>query len=85
MIWKSIALTKKALVCLNLRNGTQLVQLDCLDGLVLSKTLNVLYYYKSRNDMKAVETMEIKSLIVSKSTYDYLLLASPSEAAAYSL
>ena len=86
MIWKSIALTKKALVCLNLRNGTQLVQLDRLDGLVLSKTLKLMFCtIKSRNDMKAVETMEIKSLIVSKSTYDYLLLASPSEAAAYSL
>ena len=51
-------------MCLNLWNGTQ-VQLDCLDGLVLSKTLHVLYYYKSRNDMKAVKTMEIKGLIVS--------------------
>ena len=26
--------------------------------------------------MKAVETMEIKALIVSKSTYDHLLMAS---------
>ena len=60
-------------MCLNLWNGTQ-VQLDCLDGLVLSKTLNVLYYYKSRNDMKAVETMEIKGLIVSKSTSKSTLL-----------
>ena len=51
---------------LNLWNGTQ-VQLDRLDGMVLSKTLNVLYY--SRNDMKAVETIEIKALTVSKSTH----------------
>ena len=29
---------------------------------------------KSQNDMKAVETMEIKALIVSKSTYDYLFI-----------
>ena len=29
---------------------------------------------KSWNDLKAVETMEIKALIVSKSTYDYLIL-----------
>ena len=29
---------------------------------------------KSRNDMKAVETMEIKVLIVSKSTYDHLFI-----------
>ena len=52
---------------LNLLNGTQ-VQLDRLDGLVLPKTLNV-QYYKSRNDMKAVERMKIKALIISKSTY----------------
>ena len=52
---------------LNLLNGTQ-VQLDRLDGLVLSKTLNA-QCYKSRNDMKAVERMKIKALIVSKSTY----------------
>ena len=32
---------------------------------------------KSRNDMKAVETMEIKVLIVSKSTYDHLLIEWP--------
>ena len=29
---------------------------------------------KSRNDMTAVETMEIKALIVSKSTYDHLFI-----------
>ena len=29
---------------------------------------------KSRNDMKAVETMEIKVFIVSKSTYDQLFI-----------
>ena len=44
------------------------MQLDRLNGLVLNKALNVLYC-KSRNDMKAVETMEIKAFIVSKSTY----------------
>ena len=51
-------------------NGTQ-VQLDGLDGLVLSKALNVqlVLLLKSRNDMEAVETIEIKALIVSKSTY----------------
>ena len=48
-------------MCLNLRNGTQ-VQLDRLDGLVLSI------------QMKAVETMEIKALVVSKSTYDHLFI-----------
>ena len=44
---------------------------DCLDGLVLSKALNVqlVLLLKSRNDMEAVETIEIKALIVSKSTY----------------
>ena len=29
---------------------------------------------KSRNDLKAVESMEIKALLVSKSTYDHLFL-----------
>ena len=56
-------------MCLNLWNGIK-VQLDCLDGQVLSKTRNVLFCtIKSQNDMKAVETMEIKTLIGLKSTY----------------
>ena len=41
MIRKSITLT--VVMCLNIRKGTQ-VQLDHLDGQVLSKTLNVLYH-----------------------------------------
>lgn len=31
-------------------------------------------HFKSPNDMKAVETMEIKALSVSKSTYDHLFI-----------
>ena len=56
-------------MCLNLWNGTQ-VQLDRLDGLVLTKTLNVHYYnIKSQDDLKAVEGKKIKALIICKPTY----------------
>ena len=61
MTWKSIALTK--IMCLNLWNRTQ-VQLDCLDGLSVVKDTK-----RSIQLMRAVETMKIKALIISKSTY----------------
>ena len=32
---------------------------------------------KSQNDMKVVETMEIKALIISESTYDHLFIKWP--------
>ena len=58
-------------MCLNLWNGstwsfrwTSVVQ----DAKIIFCT------FKSQNDMKAVETMEIKALIVSKSTYDLLFI-----------
>ena len=62
-------------MCLKLRNRTQ-VQLDRLDGLgsvfhwdaKCSVLLNLKWLESS------VETMQIKALIVSKSTYDYLFL-----------
>ena len=39
--------------------------------MLFTKTLNAC---SVRSDLKVVETMEIKALIVSKSTYDHLFL-----------
>ena len=60
MIWKSIALTK--ITDTNLCALTQ-VQLDPLDELVCPRRITFCTI-KSRNDMKAVERMKIKALII---------------------
>ena len=61
MIWKSIALTN--LTDTNLCALTQ-VQLDRLDELVCTIKYSTFCTIKSRNDMKAVERMKIKALII---------------------
>ena len=55
---------KWSCVCVNLWIGTQFQ----LGHLYMMLKL-MFFTNKSRNDMKAAETMEIKALIVSKSTY----------------